>query len=79
MENLIKEIQSRIPLDLSESQLCSGLCQGCPKKLIEFLDQLLSDWCRRLDSGEIPSLGDVERLAKTATKIYKALQKNQLV
>jgi len=32
-----------------------------------------------LDNGEIPLLGDIHKLAKTAQKIYRVLQLNDLI
>lgn len=79
MAGLIQEVRKTIPFGLSEAELCSGSCQGCSKKLLEFLDQELLDWSQRLADGETPSLGDIDRLARTSRKIHRALKKNQLV
>ncbi|WP_419534556.1 hypothetical protein [Endozoicomonas sp.] len=79
MASLINDIRGAIPFGLSEAELCSGTCKGCSKKLLEFLDQELSDWTMRLNAGDKPNLGDIHRLAKTARKIYTALEKNNLV
>ncbi len=61
------------------SELCSGICTGCSKKLIDFLDMELGEWEQRLKQGEKPGLGDINKLAKTSQKIYRVLQKNRLV
>ncbi len=68
-----------MPFGLSEAEICSGECIGCAKKLLEFLDQELEEWNTRLDQGEVPRLGDISKLAKTSTKIYHVLAKNNLV
>jgi hypothetical protein len=79
MEQLIEEVRFTIPFELPVSDLCSGICNGCSKKLIDFLDMEIGDWEQRLQQGEKPGLGDIEKLAKTSRKIYRVLQKNQLV
>lgn len=79
MRQLIDQVRTAIPFDISEAELCAGSCHGCPKKLIEYLDTELADWSDRLDHNETPLLGDVDRLGKTSRKIYNALQKNRVV
>lgn len=79
MRSLIKTVRRSIPLDMSEAELCSGVCRGCSKKLIDFLIMELDDWECRLDQGETPRLGELESFAKSCRKIYKALQRNGLV
>ncbi|MCX4025290.1 hypothetical protein [Spartinivicinus marinus] len=79
MQDLINQIRSAIPFDTPESVLCAGTCHGCSKKLLEFLSRELDDWESQLQSGEIPTLGEIDRLAKTSKKIYRVLQKNRLV
>lgn len=49
------------------------------QKLLEYLDTELEFWESELASGETPTLGDIDRLAKSSKKIYKALKKNDLV
>ena len=79
MEQLIEQVREVVPFDIPQEQLCSGTCRGCPKKLLEYLDMELTDWSDRLDDGAPPLLGDVDRLAKTAKKIVKALERNQIL
>ncbi|WP_293268133.1 hypothetical protein [Neptunomonas sp.] len=79
MEALIEEVRFTIPFELPVSDLCSGICTGCSKKLIDFLDIEIGEWEQRLQQGEKPGLGDIDKLAKTSRKIYRVLQKNQLV
>ncbi len=79
MKNLIEQVRESIPFGLSEAEICIGTCRGCPKKLMEYLDQELESWNDRLNAGEIPTLGDVSILAKTSGKIHRALSKNHLV
>ncbi|QEQ96975.1 hypothetical protein [Neptunomonas concharum] len=79
MHQLIEQVRDSIPFSMPVSDLCSGICNGCSKKLIDYLDMELVDWEQRLDAGELPKLGDINRLAKTSWKIYRVLQKNQLI
>ncbi|MBY4677324.1 hypothetical protein [Marinobacterium arenosum] len=79
MQALIDEVRLQVPFDLPMEVLCSGICNGCSKKLIDYLDIELCDWQQRLDSGDRPLLGDVQKLAATSRKIYRVLQRNGLV
>jgi len=79
MHNLIGDIRQALPLDRPEAYMCSDNCNGCTLKLLEFIDMELIDWERRLNAGEIPNFGDINRLAKTGRKIYKVAKKNGLV
>ena len=79
MRSLIEQARSVIPFDVPEAVLCSGGCYGCSKKLLDFLDSELGYWECQLDNGEIPSLGDVQRLTKSSRKIYEALDRSGLL
>lgn len=79
MRQLIQKVRSIIPFDIPEEAICSGICRGCAKKLLEFLDMELEDWEARLASGDHPKLGDIQKLAKQSQKIYTSLQRNGLV
>lgn len=76
MQRLIAEIRRAIPTDIPLERLCAGPCTGCPKKLLEYLDAELCDWEIRLNRDEQPRLGDLSRLAKSARKIHRVLQRN---
>jgi len=47
--------------------------------LLEFLDLELMGWEDRLQQGEVPGLGDVQRVAKISHKIYRVLDKNGVI
>ncbi len=79
MQNLISEIRNTLPFDMPVAELCSGICRGCSKKLLDYLDMELAEWEDRLAAGDIPSLGDINQLASSSQKIYKVLQRNGLV
>ena len=79
MRGLIAEVRSTMPFNLPAAELCAGPCRGCPKKLLEFLDQELEEWETRLRDGEKPTLGDVSKFAKTCRRIHAALAQNNLV
>lgn len=79
MRNLIREVRTAIPFDLPEAQVCTGVCDGCSVKLLEYLDTLLCDWEARLDAGERPGLAELSRLARTSRKVYGVLERNGLV
>jgi len=79
MRLLISQVRHNIPFDLPEAYVCSDNCNGCSLKLLEFLDMELLDWERRLDEGEQPNFGDINRMVKMARSIYRVLQRNGLV
>ena len=79
MQQLIDRVREAVPFNLPQADICTGKCVGCPKKLLEFLDQELVSWETRLQNNEQPDFGDINRLAKTSQKIHKALAKNGLV
>ncbi|MDI3325038.1 hypothetical protein QKW35_11670 [Pontibacterium granulatum] len=79
MRNLIAEVRDVMPFEMPVDQMCSGICNGCAKKLLDFLDIQLEEWEWRLDQGEVPALGDLDKLGKTCRKIYRVLEKNGLV
>ncbi len=76
MADLLKKIRCTFPLDAPDSRVCRFDCTLCTKKLLEFLEMQVEDWEHRLVAGEIPTLGDVEKLGRTAKKIYNGLKKN---
>ncbi len=79
MRLLLAQIRQALPFEMDEAQLCRGPCQGCSKKLLEFIDMELEEWQTRLDRGEQPSLGDIQKLAKRARKVYQVMQNNGLI
>jgi hypothetical protein len=79
MGTLIGQIRAAIPFDLPEGSVCLDSCDGCSMKLLEFLESELEGWERRLEQGEQPNFGDLSRLAGTARKIHRVLERNGLV
>ncbi len=65
-----------MPFELGEEALCSVSCNGCSLKLLEHIDIEMSDWERRLSAGDVPTFGDLKRLASTARKIHAVLERN---
>jgi hypothetical protein len=79
MRQLIVQVRDAIPFDLPAAQACTGECNGCSVKLLEYLDRELADWEIRLAAGERPNLGDLHRLGRTTRKVYRVLAANGLV
>lgn len=80
MSALIREIRQKIPFDeLDDARVCAGACIGCAKNLLEYLEQEIVYWEECLVRAESPTLGDIQKLARSSQKIYKVLQLNQLV
>lgn len=69
MRILIGKIRDRIPVETPIEKLCTGPCTGCAKKLLEFLDMELCHYESTLMKGVKPKLGDIDKLARAATKI----------
>ena len=76
MQQLIAEIRRRIPMDATEAEVCADGCDSCSLKLLEYLRSELAGWELRLDRGEVPHFGDLDRLARSARKIRAALEKS---
>ena len=79
MRNLILEVRTALPLDVSPDEICTDECRGCSIKLIEYIAMEMDNWEYRLDDGVIPTFRDLDRLARSSKKIYRALLKNGLV
>jgi hypothetical protein len=80
MFNIIQQIRETFPFAMSEQELCAETCSyGCPKKLLEYIDMEITEWEKRLESGEIPNFRDIQKLSKTGRNIYRVLKKNNLV
>lgn len=72
MTALVIQIRTQIPFDeLDDARVCSGACIGCAKNLLEYLEQEIIYWESSLARGEIPSLGDINKLARSAKKYTK--------
>jgi len=78
MRQLIGQIRTAIPFDLPEARTCDGPCEGCSMKLLTYLETEVENWEYRLDEGETPNFGDLNRLAKSAGRIHRVLEKNGL-
>lgn len=76
---LIDQVRNTLPFALPATELCAGPCRGCPKKLLEYIDGELFEWEERLQKGERPTLGDLNRLGKRCRRVHDALVTNGLV
>ncbi len=79
MQLLLKQIHENLPFDKPETEICSGKCIGCPKKVLEHLSTEIDYYQAQLDNNETPLLGDVSRLALLSKKAYRNLARNHLV
>lgn len=79
MHQLIAQVRQAIPFGLPQAQACTGECNGCTVKLLDYLDGELADWEARLAAGQRPSLGDLHRLGRTSRRVYLVLAANGLV
>jgi len=79
MRQLIGEVRRAMPFDLPAARVCEGPCDGCSMKLLDYLEAELDSWEQRLDQGERPGLAELSRLAKTARRVHRVLEKNGLL
>ncbi|MCG7964494.1 MAG: hypothetical protein AB2747_22060 [Candidatus Thiodiazotropha taylori] len=79
MRQLIEQIRTQIPFDLSEEERCGESCEGCSGKLLIYLESELDEWQIKLDQGVVPSFADLSRLAAKAKKIVNVLRRNGLM
>ncbi len=76
MRALIGQIRESIPFDAPDARICSGSCQDCSMKLLDFLAAELEDWERGLDEGKKPDLKDLSRLIGTGRQLHAVLRRN---
>ncbi len=76
MQQLIQQVREALPFGRPQGYVCADECKGCSLKLLEFLDLELMDWEDRLQQGEVPGLGDIQKIAKISRKIHKVLDNN---
>ncbi len=76
MRRLIAQLREAIPFGLTDDQICGDSCEGCSSKLLTYLETELDSWESRLADGVVPTLGDLDRLAKQGRKIHRVLQQN---
>ena len=80
MSDIIHKIKDTFPFSMGEEELCGDTCShGCALKLLDFLYMEVTDWEERLEDGYIPNFKDIQKITKTSKKIYRALEKNNLV
>ena len=76
MQQLIQQVRETLPFGLPQGDVCADECKGCSLKLLDYLDLELIDWENRLQQGDVPGLGDIQRVAKISRRIYKVLDRN---
>ncbi|HEB96851.1 MAG TPA: hypothetical protein ENI96_10535 [Sedimenticola thiotaurini] len=79
MARLIGEIRAALPFDAPETRYCGDDCRFCAPKLLAYLESELEEWEQRLADGGRPDFGDLNRLARSARRIHRALQRNGLL
>ena len=79
MRRLIDQVRDAMPFGLNDEQICGDSCEGCSSKLLIYLETELDAWESRLAEGAVPTLGDIDRLARQARKIHRVLQHNGVI
>ncbi len=76
MVQLIQQVRETLPFGVPQGYVCADKCTGCSLKLLDYLDLELMSWEDRLLQGDVPSLADIQRMAKISHKVHKVLDKN---
>lgn len=79
MRDFLRQARAGLPLGLAADDICNDDCRGCSMKLIEYLASEIDNWEYRLDQGDVPSFRDLDRFARSATRIRRVLARNGLV
>jgi len=79
MKTLIEQIQTALPFEMPELEICAGKCVGCPKKMLEYIGSELDHYQCQLDNEEIPTLAEISDLARIAKKVHRNMARNELV
>lgn len=74
---LIDQVRHTIPF--GHPVVCTGACQGCSVKLLEYLDGELAAWEQHVNAGGRVGLAELSRLARTARKVHAVLVRNGLI
>jgi len=79
MQVLIEQIQTALPFEKPEYEICAGKCVGCPKKMLEYMGSELDHYQCQLDNAQTPTLGEISDLARIAKKVHRNMARNNLV
>ena len=79
MLNIIAQVRDEFPLNEPDANICGISCIGCPKKLLEIVDDELCDWEAKINNGVVPNFGEIARLAKLCKNVRRGLKRNGLV
>lgn len=79
MKMLIEQIQTALPFEKPEHEICAGKCVGCAKKMLEYMGSELDHYQCQLDNGATPTLGEISDLARVAKKVQRNMVRNNLV
>jgi hypothetical protein len=79
MQTLIEQIQSVLPFEMPEHEICAGKCVGCPKKMLEYIGSELDHYQCQLNNNVTPTLNELSDLARIAKKVHRNMARNNLV
>jgi hypothetical protein len=79
MRDFLRQARTGLPLGLAADDICTDDCRGCSMKLIEYLESEIENWEYRLQQGDVPDFRDLDRFARSATRIHRVLVRNGLV
>ena len=79
MRDFLRRARGCLPLGLAADEICGDDCRGCSVKLIEYLASEIDNWEYRLDQGDVPNFVDLDRFARSATRIRRVLERNGLL
>ncbi len=81
MLQIIHAVKQEFPLYQEDTFVCGpdNSCIGCPKKLMELVDDQLTYWEHAIRRGVIPSFDDLSRFGKLCRNVKRGLVRNNRV
>ena len=77
--NVLLQMKKELVEPVKYQNLCVIDCYGCPKKLLEFLEDFIISWEEKIAIGYRPNFGDLSKIIRVAEKTQTALSKNGLL
>ena len=76
---VLLQMKKELVEPIKYQNLCVIDCYGCPKKLLEFLEDFIISWEEQIATGYRPNFGDLSKIIRVAEKSQAALLKNSLI
>jgi len=81
MRQIIEQVKQEFPLYDPKTFSCGpdNSCIGCPKKLMELVDDELSYWEHTINRGISPGFDELNRFGKLCKNVRRGLVRNKLI